>query len=115
MRKQAADHEQGVVDRTLLVENAEQELHRQINLKRESLAPLLAERQYLDALDSLAELRVVIDSFFDEVLVMDKDVAVRANRLSLLHELRAPVCSRPIDRAAWRGPWRSRSPRPLRS
>ena len=37
------------------------------------------------ALTALAELRAPIDRFFDDVLVMDEDTAVRENRLRLLN------------------------------
>ena len=40
------------------------------------------------ALDSAAELAPYVDRFFDEVLVMDEDDAVRANRLRLLLDVR---------------------------
>ncbi|HXG28410.1 MAG TPA: glycine--tRNA ligase subunit beta [Nevskiales bacterium] len=43
--------------------------------------------RYLAALRALASLQAPIDRFFDEVLVMDEDRAVRANRLALLAEL----------------------------
>ncbi|RME80419.1 MAG: glycine--tRNA ligase subunit beta, partial [Zetaproteobacteria bacterium] len=41
------------------------------------------------ALEALATMREPIDRFFDEVLVLDPDPAVRANRLALLARLRA--------------------------
>ena len=37
--------------------------------------------------EELARLRPVVDAFFDKVLVMDDDRAVRANRLQLLASL----------------------------
>jgi glycyl-tRNA synthetase beta chain len=43
--------------------------------------------RYLAALRALASLQAPIDRFFDEVMVMDEDPAVRANRLALLSEL----------------------------
>ncbi len=54
----------------------------------ERLRPLLAERRYTEALSALAALRAPVDRFFDEVLVMADEVAVRNNRLALLSELR---------------------------
>jgi glycyl-tRNA synthetase beta chain len=45
---------------------------------------LLAERDYSGALRSLARLRPAVDAFFDKVMVMADDPAVRANRLQLL-------------------------------
>ncbi|WP_417229682.1 glycine--tRNA ligase subunit beta [Thermophilibacter sp.] len=45
----------------------------------------LAEDDYAAALSALAELKAPIDRFFDDVLVMDEDTAVRENRLRLLN------------------------------
>jgi len=44
----------------------------------------LAERDYAAALRELATLRPAVDAFFDRVMVMAEDAAVRANRLLLL-------------------------------
>jgi glycyl-tRNA synthetase beta chain len=44
----------------------------------------LANGDYDGALEAMARLKGFIDSFFDSVLVMDKDDAVRRNRLALL-------------------------------
>ncbi len=45
---------------------------------------LLAQRDYSAALQLLAGLRAEVDAFFDKVMVMAEDPAVRANRLQLL-------------------------------
>ena len=45
----------------------------------------LARDDYASALTALAELRAPIDRFFEDVLVMDEDTAVRENRLRLLN------------------------------
>jgi glycyl-tRNA synthetase beta chain len=45
---------------------------------------LLARRDYRGALLALARLRPEVDAFFDKVMVMAEDRAVRANRLHLL-------------------------------
>jgi glycyl-tRNA synthetase beta chain len=47
-----------------------------------------AKSSYVDALKQLAKLQAPVDAFFDNVMVMVEDHAVRANRLSLLNELR---------------------------
>ena len=46
--------------------------------------PLIAERRYREALEQMGTLRPEIDAFFDRVMVMDPDLAVRAGRLRLL-------------------------------
>jgi glycyl-tRNA synthetase beta chain len=44
----------------------------------------LAQSDYIGALEAVSRLRGFIDSFFDAVMVMDKDEAIRRNRLALL-------------------------------
>jgi glycyl-tRNA synthetase beta chain len=87
--RQAEIGEAGAVDTALLREPAELALYEQVTLLAREVAPLVAGRQYRAALEQLASLRAVVDRFFDEVLVMDPDDAVRANRLALLGKLRA--------------------------
>ena len=48
----------------------------------------LAERDYTAVLTELSQLREPVDNFFDAVMVMDDDPALRANRLALLKRLR---------------------------
>ena len=47
----------------------------------------MAKADYSGALTVLAELRPAVDAFFDNVMVMDDDLAVRNNRLALLKQL----------------------------
>ena len=71
------------LDRGLLVEDAEKEL-------AETLATVSIDGNgdIKAALQSGAELAPVMERFFDEVLVMAEDEAVRANRLRLLLDVR---------------------------
>lgn len=48
---------------------------------------LIDKKDYLGALDALKKLSTPIDSFFDSVMVMDEDLAVRRNRLALLKSI----------------------------
>lgn len=50
---------------------------------------MLARSDFAGALEAMAQLKPMIDSFFDSVLVMDTDDAVRRNRLALLTRTRA--------------------------
>lgn len=77
------------VDASLLSEAAEKNLYHEITNRRESVAPLFAGGHYMEALDTLATLRQPIDDFFDQVMVMADDTAVRNNRLALLASLQA--------------------------
>ena len=48
---------------------------------------LFRQGDYTAALCRLASLRAVVDDFFDQVMVMDEDPGIRANRLALLASL----------------------------
>ncbi|MEL7374608.1 MAG: DALR anticodon-binding domain-containing protein, partial [Pseudomonadota bacterium] len=50
--------------------------------------PMIAERDYTATLSTLASLQPVVDAFFDDVMVMAEDTAVRRNRLALLSDVR---------------------------
>lgn len=76
------------VDSDLLAETAESSLASAIDDARSSVGPLIDERDYAGALTRLAELRPSVDAFFDDVMVMVDDEAVRRNRLQLLAGLR---------------------------
>ncbi|MEJ2603914.1 MAG: glycine--tRNA ligase subunit beta [Gammaproteobacteria bacterium] len=78
----------GTPDAALLGESAEKTLNAALEEARAEIAPLLARREYTEVLDRLALLKEPVDDFFDHVLVMDEDIAVRRNRLGLLAELR---------------------------
>ena len=49
---------------------------------------LLDRRDYAPAMQQLAGLRPAVDAFFEQVMVMAEDPAVRTNRLALLARLR---------------------------
>ncbi|WFM71413.1 glycine--tRNA ligase subunit beta [Halomonas sp. CKK8] len=68
----------------LLQEPAEQALYEALASRRQAVMPLFAEARYSEALDALAGLREPVDTFFDQVMVMAEDPAVRRNRLALL-------------------------------
>ncbi|MEO7774344.1 MAG: glycine--tRNA ligase subunit beta [Steroidobacteraceae bacterium] len=53
-----------------------------------AVSPAVARGEYASALAQLARLRPAVDAFFDGVMVMDEDPALRANRLALLERLR---------------------------
>jgi glycyl-tRNA synthetase beta chain len=54
---------------------------------QEAVATALAQREYANALGRLAQLRPPVDAFFEQVMVMDEDPRLRANRLALLTQL----------------------------
>jgi glycyl-tRNA synthetase beta chain len=82
-----ADLKDGVtVNPELFQSDAEREL---FSAGREAAVKVQAEKRagrYEQALDRIAGLRKSVDRFFEEVMVMDEDKAVRENRLALLSE-----------------------------
>lgn len=75
------------VDPRLLVEPAERSLATAFEELRGDVQRLLEAGRYGEALHRLAALRPQVDAFFDTVLVMTPDPAIRANRLALLTAL----------------------------
>jgi glycyl-tRNA synthetase beta chain len=57
------------------------------NRIEEKFSDLARDGDYMAALQALATIRPEVDSFFDNVKVMDDDLLVRETRLSLLHSL----------------------------
>ena len=47
----------------------------------------LANKEYNKALDAFASIKPLVDNLFDNVMIMDKDEAVKANRLGLLKQI----------------------------
>ena len=76
------------VHASVLKEPAELKLATHLVVLRDKLEPLFAAGQYKEALVELAALRETVDTFFDTVMVMDENEAVRINRLTLLSKLR---------------------------
>ncbi|MEO1751208.1 glycine--tRNA ligase subunit beta [Thiofaba sp. EF100] len=77
------------IDTALLQDPAERALAGHVEVIEAELAPLFAAGDYTAALGRLAHLREAVDAFFDGVMVMAEDAALRANRLALLNRLRA--------------------------
>ncbi|HQR48629.1 MAG TPA: DALR anticodon-binding domain-containing protein, partial [Steroidobacteraceae bacterium] len=77
------------IDDSLLRDPAEQVLAEQVLAVARLVEPKFRAREYTEALQSLAVLRKAVDEFFDSVMVMAEDPALRGNRLALLGRLRA--------------------------
>lgn len=71
----------------LLIEEAEQALAGRLVELSSEVIPLMEAGLYGEALNRLAHLREPVDAFFDQVLVMADDPALRDNRIALLNEL----------------------------
>ncbi len=87
--RQAEVTETGEVSEKRLEEEAERALYDALVAAGNVVGPLLADRDYTRVLQELAALRQPVDRFFDDVMVMADDAAVRENRLALLGALRA--------------------------
>ncbi len=88
LTKQGGDSIGETVDASLLQDSAEKALAEQVDQQSARVLPLFENGDYASALSSLASLREPVDSFFDEVMVMADDEAIRNNRLALLNRLR---------------------------
>ena len=71
----------------LLKEDAEQKLAAALNAIIKKVTPLLDNSEYEQALSELAGLKNDVDTFFDDVMVLCDDVALKNNRLALLSQL----------------------------
>ncbi|MBT3505743.1 MAG: glycine--tRNA ligase subunit beta [Piscirickettsiaceae bacterium] len=89
LRKNDAEQSRAVIDGNLLTELTEQALADKVQSVQTIVAPLLAESNYAGVLTELAGMRDTVDAFFDQVMVMAEDEAVRKNRLALLNQTRA--------------------------
>lgn len=89
MLSKQAQEKQFTLNTALFQEAAETVLHQQINAQTQTLAPLLANHEYTQALEELAKLQAAVDGFFEDVMVMADAQDIRENRLALLQQLRA--------------------------
>ncbi len=77
------------IDEDRLFSAQEKGLFDEITELERELEPLLRNRDYSRSLISLSRLKEPVDDFFDAVMVMDEDPALRSNRLALLARLKA--------------------------
>ncbi|MFM1886174.1 MAG: hypothetical protein RL026_1331 [Pseudomonadota bacterium] len=88
--KKSAGTETGgnTIDAALLAAGAERALFDALQGVMHSVPGKVAAGDYAGALALLAGLRPAVDAFFDDVMVMDPDPRLRANRVALLVTLR---------------------------
>ncbi len=77
----------GEVQESLLQEPAERALYQAIVRVRPEVEAAFARRDFTGTLKTLAQLRDDVDAFFNDVMVMADDAALRNNRLALLASL----------------------------
>ena len=68
-----------------LLGDTERALNAAISEAEQSVGEALAHDDYAQALQQLAALRKPIDAFFEDIMVMDENLDLRANRLKLLN------------------------------
>jgi len=67
--------------------DAEKNLHSFFVSKKDAIDSAIASKNYDAVFSVLTEAKSHIDKFFDDVMVMDKDTALRDNRLALLESI----------------------------
>ncbi|UYO94526.1 glycine--tRNA ligase subunit beta [Pollutimonas sp. M17] len=82
-----ADSALGAVDHGKLAEPAEQALADVIARLKPQARTQLDQGDFTGSLATMAQARDAVDAFFNDVMVMAEDPALRANRLALLHDL----------------------------
>jgi glycyl-tRNA synthetase beta chain len=75
------------VDDKLFEKDVERELHATVRKAAAKVNEDKRAGKYLEALEEIAGLRKIVDRFFEEVMVMAEDEAVKRNRLALLAEI----------------------------
>ena len=77
----------GFVDSDNFAERQEHDLYHALRQASAKAGPQFEKGNYTDYLKSFAVLRAPVDAFFEGVMVMAEDPAVRRRRLNLLYEL----------------------------
>jgi len=76
-----------LVNTELFKEQAESDLYSALEGMSSDVEEFYEKNEYEQALNKLVELRQPVDSFFDDVMVMDKDETLKANRIALLSRI----------------------------
>jgi glycyl-tRNA synthetase beta chain len=89
VQKQGKDVSAGPASPEKLADDAERALHRAYLDARGKVAALVKADDYSGALREITALKPAVDTFFDKVMVMAEDKALRENRIRLLIEIGA--------------------------
>ena len=81
------------VDPDLFQEKAERQLGELVRVRSAKMWDLNCNREYDKLLLELIQLQPAIDQFFDQVLIMAEEPAVKANRLALLSTIATHICA----------------------
>jgi glycyl-tRNA synthetase beta chain len=80
-----------VVDASKLENDVERRLADLAAAVSTQIEEMIAERDYKRALETFAAMAPELETFFDEVMVMVEDEALRRNRMTLLHKIGSAV------------------------
>jgi glycyl-tRNA synthetase beta chain len=86
--RKAGESAPSEVNQGALQAAAERQLFEAMRERRDGVTAATARKDYAGSLALLAQLRPAVDAFFDQVMVMDEDPKLRANRLALLARMR---------------------------
>ncbi len=79
------DDAKGEIQSGLLTDPAEKELYAQYIKIQAPVKELVLKKEFAQALEKIVEIKGAVDDFFDQVMVMVDDAAVKKNRLHLLN------------------------------
>ncbi|MBN1822967.1 MAG: glycine--tRNA ligase subunit beta [Endomicrobiales bacterium] len=85
--KQAEKNKAAVSDTVsgaLMKEEAERQLFESVKKIENEVVSLTEKKEYLASMQKMVEIKPFVDAFFDKVMVMVEDEALRANRLAIL-------------------------------
>jgi glycyl-tRNA synthetase beta chain len=85
--KKSAGGDMVPVDEKLFAEDAEKKLYAALSDLSQAVEPMFDLGDYESALSKLSSLRAPVDEFFDTVMVMADDEAVKNNRIALLNTM----------------------------
>ncbi|MEG1501591.1 MAG: glycine--tRNA ligase subunit beta, partial [Clostridiales bacterium] len=80
-------HGEKLVRESLLEDQSEKDLHKALIKASENVQAAMFVNDYQAALDAIGSLRIQIDAFFNDVMVMADDMVLRNNRLALLSSI----------------------------
>ncbi len=89
VEKQAKDVTRAPVDPSKLVDDAEKALAAEVTRVAGAVTAAVARDDYAQAMASVVPLKPFVDTFFDQVMVMADDQALKQNRVRLLMEIGA--------------------------
>ena len=87
LAKAPADDLGAVLDAGSFVDDAEKALHKVAVDVASRVQETATQKQWSEALGQVVHLAAPIDTFYDAVMVMDKEDSLRRNRLALLAEV----------------------------